>query len=248
MSEHRWTARKEKRLVGAAGAGVAGMLLSSVWFGAVGIVTAGFAAVLFVVFTVHWFVQRRRHGRDIVRVTSTGLEMHREGNDELVEWSDITALVAVRAREHVGVGRHGFRGATASEDRAPRWSFRVRRGDATVLTVDERWDDFERLAKTIDRRVRARLIPELRAAVIAGRAVPFGVLALSSEGVTFGGRLLVWKDLKEVRIEQGQVVIVRKPAGRFAAPDIRMVENATTLLALAEWAPTALAAETYREV
>jgi hypothetical protein len=247
MSEHRWTARREKRLVGTAAAGIAGSLVGTVWFGPIGIIGAGVCAVAFMIAAAHWMLQHRRHGRDSVHVTSEGLEIHQGDACEVIEWADITALVAVRAREHVGVGRMGFRGATSKEDRTPRWSFLVRRGSTTVLTVDERWDDFERLAKSIDRRVRSKLEPELRAAIVAGRAVPFGVITLSADGVTFGGRLLAWSDVKTVHIEQGQLVIVRKPEGRFAAADIRRVENASTLVALAGWAPTALASETYRD-
>jgi hypothetical protein len=247
MTEHRWTASAERRHAGTAAAGVAGGLVLTFWAGALGIMVAGALAVVTAALLIRWRVAVSAHARDRVVVTSEGLELHSAGEPVLVGWSEITALIAVRAREHVWVGRRGFGGATKDDERTPRWSFLVRRADTTVVTVDERWEEFGKLARTIDKRVRARLVPPFRAEIVAGRTVRFGAIAVSPEGVSYEGRLLAWDDVKEFRIEQGQVVVIRKPAGRFAAADIRAVENATTLLELAAWAPKALSRDTYRE-
>ncbi len=248
LGEHPWTAAPELRLIGGAAASSLGALLSAYWFGALGIILAGVGVVFTAGAFIHWRVQHGRHCRDRVITREDGIELQTRGEDRFIEWSAIDSVVAIRAREHVASGRHGFWGVTSASDRPPRWCFVVRSDGETVLTVDDHWRDFDSLARTIDGRVRALLVPAMRAKLTAGEALRFGAIELSTEGIRYADRLLGWNDLRGVRIEQGQVVIERKPVGRFATPDVRTVDNVTTLIDLTRWAPAALTKETYRGI
>lgn len=246
MDEHTWVARPERRWVGSAALGTVLSPLAVFYVGWIALIITAVCGVALIGGLVHWRLQLARHRSDRVRITAAGLQLEQEGASRSVPWDSITALVAMRAREYPGFGRQGFMGRGPLDEVTPRWSYRVRCGSEEVLVIDEHWNEFETLSKTVDEKVRTLLVPKMRVALRAGERCAFGSLEASAEGVHFQSRTLAWKDVQRIRLEQGLVVVERKPVGRFATPDVRTIENVSTLIAIADWAPKTLAKETYR--
>jgi hypothetical protein len=67
---------------------------------------------------------------------------------------------------------------------------------------------------------------------------------VSRAGIDVGGRALPWPEIADVDESQGQVVVRRKPAGRFAVVEVASLPDVDVLIAPAKWVPKRLV--TYR--
>ncbi len=75
--------------------------------------------------------------------------------------------------------------------------------------VPLRLPDVERIANPILRRCSTTHLDAARAALRDGETLTFNHVRLSQEGVSFGGPVVRWSDLKLVRFQQGRVVFLR---------------------------------------
>ena len=70
------------------------------------------------------------------------------------------------------------------------------------------------LGETIQREVTARILPRYWEAYNQGKALQFGALGLSKEGISKGRQVLAWDQIEEVKLERGSIVI-KKEAGKL---------------------------------
>lgn len=109
----------------------------------------------------------------------------------------------------------------------------VTRADGTEVTLGPALSDYAELAEAVQKRTFAALWPAARDKFRAGDAVSFGEIEVSPAGVRHAGKLLRWRDLKEVTVAQGHLSI--KQASKWlpwALVDVYSVPNPHVLFAL----------------
>ncbi len=89
----------------------------------------------------------------------------------------------------------------------------VARSDGTEAHLGPALSDYAALAEEVQKRTFAALWPALRAHFRNGTRLAFGELELDPDGLHHNGKLLRWRDLKEVVIAQGMLSI--KQAGKW---------------------------------
>lgn len=89
----------------------------------------------------------------------------------------------------------------------------VTRSDGTEANLGPALSEYADLAEEVQKRTFAALWPALRTHFRSGTRLAFGELELDPDGVHHNGKLLRWRDLKEVVIAQGMLSI--KQAGKW---------------------------------
>jgi hypothetical protein len=113
--------------------------------------------------------------------------------------------------------------------------FTLVRSDGAEAHFGPALSDFDLLAEEVQRRSFAWLWPAVRRRFLAGACVPFGELELEPAGLWHGGKLLPWRELKELTIAQGKLSL--KQSGKWlpwALIDMAGVPNPHLLFALVE--------------
>jgi hypothetical protein len=107
------------------------------------------------------------------------------------------------------------------------------RADGTEVALGPALSEYAELAEQVQRRTFAALWPAARDRFRAGEAVAFGEIEVSPTGVRHAGKLLRWRDLREVTVAQGHFSV--KQAGKWlpwALVDVYAVPNPHVLFAL----------------
>lgn len=111
----------------------------------------------------------------------------------------------------------------------------VVRGDGVEVHFGPALTDYEVLAAEVQKRTFAVLWPLARDRFFAGASADFGELEISLAGVRYGGKLLPWREVKELVVAQGKLSI--KQSGKWlpwALVDVSGVPNPHVLFALVE--------------
>lgn len=107
------------------------------------------------------------------------------------------------------------------------------RGDGVEAHFGPALTDYDALAQQVQARTFAALWPRARDRFLAGERVEFGEIDLDHAGVRYGGKLLPWRELKELAVAQGKLSI--KQSGKWlpwALVDVSGVPNPHVLFAL----------------
>lgn len=111
----------------------------------------------------------------------------------------------------------------------------VARADGVEAHFGPALTDYDALAAEVQKRTFAVLWPGIRDRFHAGDRVDFGELEVDTRGLRHNGRLLPWRELKELAIAQGKLSI--KQAGKWlpwALVDMGSIPNPHLLFALAD--------------
>lgn len=244
VATHRYsTADEQRRLLQWLGICGAGALLAaaSFPFGLV-LVVGGILAVATTL--IEMAIRHARDGGGTIERYDRGLRIALRGRaPRMVGFEDVGAIVSDRGRFDV-LDRKPTGAVLISPwfaftaDRKPKdvWRHRVRLGD-DELSLDRHWTDVHELMNALVAARAKVLLPEAKRALEAGKEVSFGRVSITPDGVRVASRTLPWAELADVTIQQAQVVVRRKPAGRFAAIDTREVPDTNVLLQLARFVP-----------
>lgn len=74
------------------------------------------------------------------------------------------------------------------------------RGGRTRLWL-ELWTDAGTIIDTLSQALTVRLLPDVERRVEAGETVPFGLLAVSRDGLVRGGKTIPWGDIQNIRTQ-----------------------------------------------
>jgi hypothetical protein len=122
------------------------------------------------------------------------------------------------------------------------WFHRVHVGEGTadrlVLEIDDHYTDARELVDELRKQRRSLRLPRDKQTIESGGACTFGPVTLSGEGVSVRDRTLLWRDVEKLSLEQGQVVVTRRPRGRFAIVECREVPDVDVLFELSSWIPS----------
>ena len=111
----------------------------------------------------------------------------------------------------------------------------VSRGDGVEVHFGPALSEYAALAAEVQRRTFAALWPGVRARFRDGEHVMFGEVEVGPTGLRHGGKLLPWREVKELSVAQGKLSV--KQAGKWlpwALVDVGGVPNPHLLLALAD--------------
>lgn len=88
--------------------------------------------------------------------------------------------------------------------------YTVRRKDGKQVIFNDRFVNVEALGDTISRAITNYLWPQVIEAYNAGKAITFGPLSISLQGVSNGRELLPWNQIKEMGVNRGVVTVRRE--------------------------------------
>ena len=109
------------------------------------------------------------------------------------------------------------------------------RADGAEAHFGPALSDYDSLAAEVQKRTFAELWPRTLARFNAGEAIAFGELEADRKGVRHSGKLLRWRELKEIAVSQGKLSL--KQEGKWlpwVLVDVSGVPNPHLLFALAE--------------
>ncbi len=100
--------------------------------------------------------------------------------------------------------------------------------DGQRLRLDDRFPHLLRLARELQRHLYAAHLPSLRQQWAQGKALDFGALTITTQGLSKGKRLYPWRDVQGLSIRQGTLMIelqqrrkpIRIPVHRLKNPDL----------------------------
>lgn len=111
----------------------------------------------------------------------------------------------------------------------------ISRDDGVEAHFGPALTDYEILAEEVQKRTFATLWPRLLARFRDGELLSFGEFEASPLGLRHAGKLLPWRELKELTVAQGKLAV--KQSGKWlpwALVDVNGVPNPHLLFALAE--------------
>jgi hypothetical protein len=167
------------------------------------------------------------HGR-VVHLFEHGLAVRSGRTPEAFTWDDLISVTVT--------------GDQTTRRGAPRWRFTATCADGREIVLGADLPRLGELAEIVTNEVMVRVVPWYLRAVSAGGTVSFGPFTVSRDGVVKDGDLLPWQYVRDVRIDNGMVVVQRVRAETEAwgtpgsdialAATVGSVPNAVALAAL----------------
>ena len=114
-------------------------------------------------------------------------------------------------------------------------SYKLRLRKGRERKVDNAIKDIQHLGNIIQKEVTEHLLPQAIKAFNAGETVRFGNLEVSRNGLGNGKTVLSWNEIKQVRIESGQLMINK--SGKWlpwSSTEISKISNVFVLCRLIE--------------
>jgi hypothetical protein len=111
----------------------------------------------------------------------------------------------------------------------------IARSDGVEVHFGPALSEYDVLAEEVQKRTFATLWPEMRNHFRAGERIDFGELEAGPAGLWHGGRLLPWREVKELTVAQGKLSV--KQTGKWlpwVLVDMGSVSNPHLLFALAD--------------
>ncbi len=178
-----------------------------------------------------------------VLIYPTGLLRLRRGEVDSFPWPEVEHITLKVQRATVAEFAYDANGApTACWLPVDVPTFKLWDAGLTVVRMDgieahfgSALTDYARLVERIQKRTFAALWPLARNRFFAGDRLAFGELEVGLAGLRHNGKLLPWRELKELTIAQGKLCL--KQTGKWlpwALVDVISVPNPHLLFALAE--------------
>src|SRR5262249_5797949 len=104
--------------------------------------------------------------------------------------------------------------------------------DRTELVFTHGFADIDELAAMLRKKTAEHILPRARETLREGRAIAFGPITLTSEGLTWRNTKVKWSEIGAVDVAEGSVRVARS-GKRWLTEDVANVENVHVLLALA---------------
>jgi hypothetical protein len=187
-----------------------------------------------------WYMYRNRGL--FVLVYPTGLLRLRRGEVDSFPWPEVDHLRLKVQRAEAEFTRDASGSPTACWLPVDVPTFKlwdaglsVVRLDGTEANFGPALTDYDRLAAEVQKRTFAALWPSARDRFLAGEPVAFGELEVQRAGLRHNGKLLRWRELRELVVAQGKLSV--KQSGKWlpwALVDVYAVPNPHVLFALAE--------------
>jgi hypothetical protein len=178
----------------------------------------------------------------IVMIYPTGLLRLQRGAVDSFPWDEISGVRLKIQRldaAEIVYGPDGEPVAAWLPSEAPAFlvwkaGLTLERFDGTEAHISPALADYDRLAELVQRRTFARTYAAVRDKLLAGEAVLFGDLEMSSRGFRYTTKSLRWRDFKEIVVAQGKLTI-KKEGGwiPWAIMDVSRVPNPHVLFAIA---------------
>jgi hypothetical protein len=118
-------------------------------------------------------------------------------------------------------------------------SFTVHCADGASFKFGSNLRGVEQLHQNVQRAVTQQHLPRVIAAYNNGAPIPFGPLTVSLQGLSNGRITVIWREVQDVEIKQGQVII--KKAGKafaWAKISLSQVPNLFVFMGLVHYART----------
>ncbi|MDB5309769.1 MAG: hypothetical protein JWO38_3971 [Gemmataceae bacterium] len=198
---------------------------------------------------VHMYRQRGL----FVLVYPTGLLRLRRGEVDSYPWAEVAEIrLKVQRAEaaeilHDAAGNPTACWLPAEVPVVQIWNawLAVDRADGTSANFSPALADYARLAEEVQRRTFPAAWAAAWGRFRAGETVPFTDLEATPAGLRHAGKLLHWREVKELTVAQGRLTV--KQAGRWlpwAIKDVSVIPNPHVLFALVEEARKLHAAPT----
>jgi hypothetical protein len=183
-----------------------------------------------------------------VLVYPTGLLRLRRGEVDSFPWNEIESVKLRVQRTDGAEFTHDPDGSTlacwlpADIPTFKLWDagLTVVRADGVEAHFGPALSDYGQLAEEVQKRTFTALWPRVRARFRNGEHIQFGELEVKPAGLSYAGKLLLWRELKELAIAQGRLSV--KQTGKWlpwALVDLTGVPNPHLLFALVEEAQRA---------
>jgi hypothetical protein len=106
-------------------------------------------------------------------------------------------------------------------------------GDGREVVFNEALSGLRRLRLLVEENTLRFMLPAGLEAFEAGKAIGFGMIAVSPDGIHHGSNTLPWERLEEAKVEDGDFVVRETGAQRpFCKMPVGLVPNSHVLLAL----------------
>jgi hypothetical protein len=188
-------------------------------------------------------VHMYRHRGLFVLIYPSGLLRLRRGDADSFPWHEVaTVRLRVQRADEAQFARDPDGTPTACWLPADVPTFKLGDAGLSVVRADgvegqfgPALSNFDLLAEEVQRRTFAALWPGVRDTFRAGGRIAFGDLDADRTGLRHNGKLLRWRELKELTVAQGKLSL--KQAGKWlpwALVDVGSVPNPHILFALAD--------------
>src|SRR6266545_718972 len=178
----------------------------------------------------------------LILIYPTGLLRLRRGEVDSVPWGEVerVQLKVQRAdpeftRDHDGDPLACWLPADVPTFKLWDAGLTIARRDGVEVHIGPALSEYDVLAEEVQKRTFAKLWPGVRDRFRAGDRIDFGELEVSAAGLRHGGRLLPWREVKEITVAQGHLSL--KQVGKWlpwALVGIGSVPNPHLLFALAD--------------
>jgi hypothetical protein len=177
-----------------------------------------------------------------ILVYPTGLLRLRRGEVDSVPWAEVEHIKlkvqrgdAEFTRDHDGEPLACWLPADVPTFKLWDAGLTLSRGDGVEVHIGPALSDYSLLAEEVQKRTFATLWPGLRDRFRAGDRIEFGELEFVTAGLRHNGRLLPWREVKEITVAQGKLSV--KQVGKWlpwTLVDVASVPNPHLLFALAD--------------
>jgi hypothetical protein len=175
-------------------------------------------------FFVYFFVTALWKGSQHVQVFDDGFVSRHRGRAFPCRWDHIETVT----ESITNVYLNGSYSHTAHK-------LVIQRQDGKQITLDQDIDSIQELAETIQGNAVQHLLPRAAKALNSGKAVGFGPVRLTENGIDNGKDLLAWDEIEGVKLEHGILSIRKKGLQKdwFSRP-IAEMPNARVFLGVVD--------------
>lgn len=159
-----------------------------------------------------------------------GLLYQHSGKTEAIRWDQVESYW----RRVASYYRYGIYTGTTHR-------YRLRRSDGATFKFNDDIHNVEALGKTITSETTRALWPRYMAAYQAGQTLSFGKITLNWQGVSKGKQGLPWSQVKELQVNQGGFVSLKKEGnrqGNWSLAHVSVIPNVEVFIALVNYVLT----------
>jgi hypothetical protein len=177
-----------------------------------------------------------------ILIYPTGLLRLRHGEVDSFPWDDVKHVQlkvqrgeAEFTRDHDGEPLACWIPADVPTFKLWDAGLTLARSDGTEVHIGPVLSEYDALAEEVQKRTFAKLWPSLRERFRAGDRIDFGELEVGTTGLRHNGKLLPWREVKELIVAQGKLSV--KQVGKWlpwTLLDMGSVPNPHLLFALVD--------------
>lgn len=193
-----------------------------------------YTPVLAIVYGIYAFTIRNLR----VYEFSNGLILVKSNRMDPIRWDQVTSVTQQQRRRGAYYFWGGIIGGAIASNN-PVQSFTVHRADGASFKFTGALRGLRRLHQNVQQAVTRLHLPKAIATYNSGAPVPFGPFTVSLQGLSNGRISMLWEEVQNVEIKQGQVII--KKAGKalaWAKINISQIPNLLVFMGLVHYART----------